>query len=206
MDKLPVILAITGASGSIYALRTARAILLAGYPLEVIISPAARIVFGHELGLDDQQDFRQKLASVTGIELNESNYQEFDHSDIGAAAASGSHQTAGMVVVPCTMKTLAGVANGFSSNLIERSADVTLKEQRKLVLVLRESPLNLIHLRNQVAAAEAGATILPASPAFYQQPKTFDDLADFIAARALNILGIEQQLFPAWGEENATER
>jgi polyprenyl P-hydroxybenzoate/phenylacrylic acid decarboxylase-like protein len=106
-----------------------------------------------------------------------------------------------MVVVPCSMKTLAGVANGYASNLIERSADVTLKERRTLVLVPRETPLNLAHMKNLVAAAEAGAAIVPAMPAFYQRPQTFEDLADFIAGRVLNLLGIPHTLFPTWKGE-----
>jgi polyprenyl P-hydroxybenzoate/phenylacrylic acid decarboxylase-like protein len=103
-----------------------------------------------------------------------------------------------MVIVPCTMKTLAGVAHGLSHNLIERAADVMLKEKRRLVLVPRETPLSLPDLRNMVAAAEAGAMILPAMPAFYQQPRTIDDLADFVAGKILNALGFDQQLFPPW--------
>jgi polyprenyl P-hydroxybenzoate/phenylacrylic acid decarboxylase-like protein len=103
-----------------------------------------------------------------------------------------------MVIVPCTMKTLAGVAHGLSHNLIERAADVMLKEKRRLVLVPRETPLSLPDLRNMVLAAEAGAMILPAMPAFYQMPKTIDDLADFLAGKILNALGFDQQLFPPW--------
>jgi 4-hydroxy-3-polyprenylbenzoate decarboxylase len=105
-----------------------------------------------------------------------------------------------MIVVPCTTKTLSGIAHGASTTLIERAADVCLKERRPVILVLREAPLSLVHLRNATAATEAGAVILPASPAFYQKPKTFDDLGDFIAGRVLGLLGIDQDLFPAWGE------
>ena len=118
--------------------------------------------------------------------------------DMGAAIASGSQAWQGMVVVPCSMKTLSGIASGTSSNLIERAADVTLKERRPLVLVPRETPLNLIHLENMTRAARAGAAIVPAMPAFYYGPRTFDELADFIADRALRLVGIEPRLFPAW--------
>ena len=103
-----------------------------------------------------------------------------------------------MVVVPCSVKTLSGIARGASASLIERAGDVSLKERRPLVLVVRETPLNLIQLRNMTAAAEAGAVILPAMPAFYQKPQTFDDLGDFIAGRICNMLRIEHQLFPPW--------
>jgi 4-hydroxy-3-polyprenylbenzoate decarboxylase len=118
--------------------------------------------------------------------------------DLSATLASGSARSDGMVVVPCSMKTLSGIAHGLSQNLIERAADVTLKEHRPLILVPRETPMNLIHLRNMVLATEAGAMMLPAMPAFYQNPETFDDLADFIAGRILSLLKIEHDLFPAW--------
>jgi 4-hydroxy-3-polyprenylbenzoate decarboxylase len=121
-----------------------------------------------------------------------------NYLDQTASIASGSGGVDGMVIVPCTMKTLAAVAHGYSNNLIERSADVVLKEKRPLVLVPREAPFNLVHLKNMVAVAEAGAVVLPASPAFYQHPKTFDDLGDFIAARALNFFGIRLELFSVW--------
>jgi flavin prenyltransferase len=121
--------------------------------------------------------------------------------NLGATLASGSHRCQAMVVVPCSMKTLAGVAHGLSRNLIERAADVMLKERRRLVLVPRETPMSLPELRNMVACAEAGAMILPAMPAFYQQPKTIDDLAAFMAGKILNALGFDQQLFPPWTGE-----
>ena len=113
---------------------------------------------------------------------------------------------AGMVVVPCSTKSLSGIAHGASLSLVERAAEVTLKERRPLVLVPREAPLSLIHLRNMVAATEAGATIVPAAPGFYQKPESFEDLADFIAGRVLNILGIPQTLFTPWGVSSDDER
>jgi 4-hydroxy-3-polyprenylbenzoate decarboxylase len=193
-----VVLAVTGASGSIYAWRTARALLQAGLRLEMILSPAAKMVLRDELSLPAGTSFEEYVQESVESEMPEEAIKVFSHTNIGGPTASGSHQTRGMVIVPCSMKTLAGVANGYSSNLIERSADVTLKENRPLILVTRETPMNLVQLRNQVSAAEAGARVLPASPAFYQKPETFEDLADFIAGRVLNLLGIEHQLFPAW--------
>jgi polyprenyl P-hydroxybenzoate/phenylacrylic acid decarboxylase-like protein len=118
--------------------------------------------------------------------------------DLGATIASGSHGCAGMAIVPCSMKTLAGVANGLSRNLVERAADVMLKERRRLVIVPRETPMSLPQLRNMVLCAEAGAMMLPAMPAFYQQPKTLDDLADFMAGKILSALGFEHELYPPW--------
>ena len=118
--------------------------------------------------------------------------------DLGATIASGSHGCSGMAIVPCSMKTLAAVAHGLSRNLIERAGDDMLKERRPLVIVPRETPMSLPQLRNMVLCAEAGATILPAMPAFYQQPKTLDDLADFMAGKILSALGVDHDLYPAW--------
>jgi polyprenyl P-hydroxybenzoate/phenylacrylic acid decarboxylase-like protein len=118
--------------------------------------------------------------------------------DLGATIASGSHHCSGMAIVPCSMKTLAAIAHGLSRSLIERAADVMLKEKRRLVIVPRETPMSLPQLRNMVLCAEAGAMILPAMPAFYQQPKTLDDLADFMAGKILAALGFEHDLYPAW--------
>jgi 4-hydroxy-3-polyprenylbenzoate decarboxylase len=118
--------------------------------------------------------------------------------DQGATLASGSHWCTGMAIVPCSMKTLAGVANGLSRNLIERAADVMLKERRRLVIVARETPMSLPQLRNMVLCAEAGAMILPAMPGFYQLPKTIDDLSDFMAGKILAALGFEHDLYPPW--------
>ena len=118
--------------------------------------------------------------------------------DLGSTIASGSRTTDGMVIVPCSMKTLAGVANGLSRSLVERAADVCLKERKPLVMVPRETPMSLPQLRNMTACAEAGAIMLPAMPAFYQMPKSFDDLADFIAGKILSVLGVAHHLYPAW--------
>src|SRR5580693_8190977 len=118
--------------------------------------------------------------------------------DLGATIASGSHGCAGMAIVPCSMKTLAGVAHGLSRSLVERAADVMLKERRRLVIVPRETPMSLPQLRNMVLCAEAGAMVLPAMPAFYQQPTSIDDLADFIAGKILSALGVEHDLYQAW--------
>ncbi len=201
-SKPPLVLAVTGASGAIYALRTAKALLDAGRTLEVVLSPMGHAVMVEELGgeFDPTTGFRGWLGGKLGREIAESEVAEYSHMDLAAPLSSGSHTTGGMVIVPCTMKTLASVAHGLSRNLVERAADVTLKERRPLVLVPRECPLSLIHLRNMTAAAEAGAVIAPAAPAYYQHPESFDDLADFVAGRVLSILGIPHNLFTSWGD------
>lgn len=202
-QRYPIVVAVTGASGSIYAWRTAKALLEAGSRLELILSPAAKMVMKDELGFKSGEKFVDFLWRSLEKDISRSMLTELNHKDIGATTASGSHRTRGMIVVPCTMKTLAGIANGYAANLIERSADVTLKERRPLILVTRETPMNLVQLRNQVKAAEAGASIVPATPAFYQKPESFNDLADFIAGRVLSLLGIDSRLYPAWGEDNS---
>lgn len=192
-DRITV--AVTGASGAIYALRTLRALMMTELQVDLVVSETGWMLLRDEGGFEGKRgDFVAFLHEQYGdgqVELHQA-------GDFAAPIASGSVQSRGMVVVPCAMKYLSGIANGASSNLIERAADVTLKEQRPLVIVPRETPMNLIHLRNQVAAAEAGATILPANPAFYQRPETFEDLADFIAGRILSLFGIDHTLYPSW--------
>jgi 4-hydroxy-3-polyprenylbenzoate decarboxylase len=190
---------VTGASGAIYAVRTIAALLEAGCHLEIVFSDYGRRLLADELGPDAKVDrLIDWLAERYGDGVRRGSSAIFSNKDMGATIASGSHQCQGMVVVPCSMKTLAGVAHGLSRSLIERAADVMLKERRRLVLVPRETPMSLPELKNMVAAAEAGAMILPAMPGFYQQPKTIDDLASFVAGKILSALGFEQHLFPPW--------
>ena len=193
---------VTGASGAIYALRTIAALLEEGCRLEIVFSEYGRRLLGDELGADAKVDrLEELLVSRYGEGIRRGTFSLNSNRDLGAALASGSHRVESMVVVPCSMKTLAGVAHGLSRNLIERAADVMLKERRRLVLVPRETPMSLPELRNMVTAAEAGVMILPAMPAFYQHPKTIDDLASFIAGKILNALGFEQRLFVPWKGE-----
>jgi 4-hydroxy-3-polyprenylbenzoate decarboxylase len=145
-----------------------------------------------------KENLREFLARLYGQETEAGTLCEYGAGDLAAIIASGSVAIDGMAVVPCSVKTLSSIARGAAASLIERAADVSLKEQRPLVLVVRETPLNLIQLRNMTVAAEAGAIILPAMPAFYQKPQTFDDLGDFIAGRVCNMLHIEHQLFLPW--------
>ena len=199
MSNDRITLAVTGASGAIYAMRTLRGLMLTDLQVDLVVSETGWMLLRDEAGFGGKRtDFGPYVE-----ELYDGSGQVRLHQagDFAAPIASGSVRSRGMIVVPCAMKYLSGIANGASSNLIERAADVTLKERRPLVIVPRETPMNLVHLRNQVAAAEAGATILPANPAFYQKPETLEDLADFIAGRILSIFGMEHDLYPSWKGE-----
>ncbi len=197
-----IAIAITGASGAIYATRTIAALLSQGIAVEAIISDYGKRLLRDELGEEAASDrLLPYLASKYGHDVHGGELTLHSNRDLGATLASGSHNCAAMAIVPCSMKTLAGVAHGLSRNLVERAADVMLKERRTLVIVPRETPMSLPQLRNMVLCAEAGAMILPAMPAFYQQPKTLDDLADFMAGKILSALGFEHSLYPAWTGE-----
>ncbi|MDE2723728.1 MAG: UbiX family flavin prenyltransferase [Gemmatimonadota bacterium] len=192
-----ITVAITGASGAIYALRTLRALLMREVAVDVVISEFGWMLLRDEAGFEGKQrDFGRFIRELYGVSVD--NMALHPLKNLAATLASGSAQSDGMVVVPCSMKTLASIAHGLSRNLIERAADVALKERRTLIVVPRETPMNLIQLRNMVAVAEAGAVVVPAMPAFYQKPETFDDLADFVVGRILSLLGIEHDLYPAW--------
>jgi 4-hydroxy-3-polyprenylbenzoate decarboxylase len=196
-DRLVV--AITGASGALYALRLLRAVLASGLDVDLVVSAYGKRLLIEECGLNVKtESIEQRLRSdEPDLQLSGS-ITLHGEQELGAPIASGSRRWRGMVVVPCSMKTLSGIAQGSASNLVERAADVTLKERRPLVLVPRETPLNLIHLENMVRASRAGAAIVPAMPAFYFGPRTFDDLADFVAGRVLALLGLEHALFKPW--------
>ena len=192
-------LAITGASGAIYAVRTMAALLERNCHLEVVVSDYGKRLLHDELGEAASVDrLVPYLTDKYGPGVSAGSMIVHNNRDQGATLASGSHGCSGMAIVPCSMKTLAAVAHGLSRNLIERAADVMMKERRRLVIVPRETPMSLPQLRNMVLCAEAGAMILPAMPAFYQQPKTLDDLADFMAGKILSALGFEHELYPAW--------
>jgi 4-hydroxy-3-polyprenylbenzoate decarboxylase len=176
------------------------ALLERGCHLEVVISEYGRRLLRDELGDRAAVDrLREFLVETYGQGAAQGTFKLLSNRDLGASIASGSHDCEAMVIVPCSMKTLAGVAHGLSRSLIERAADVMLKERRRLVLVPRETPMSLPQLRNMVLCAEAGAMIMPAMPAFYQMPKTLDDLADFMAGKILSALGFAHELYPQWG-------
>ena len=198
-SRRSITLAITGASGALYAVRTMAALLERGCHLELVVSDYGRRLLRDELGetaaVDRLTDY---LVSKYGSEVRNGSTSLYSNKDLGAKIASGSQGCEGMVVVPCSMKTLAGIAHGLSRNLVERAADVMLKERRPLVIVPRETPMSLPQLRNMVLCAEAGAMVMPAMPAFYQMPQTLDDLADFMAGKILSAFGFEHELYPAW--------
>ena len=189
----PLIVGVTGASGLIYAVRTLRHVLKADGVVDLVASKASQMVWQAESGIhmpldpEKQEMFWRDQADVpTAGKL-----RCHPWGDVGATIASGSYRAAGMVVIPCSMSTVGRLAAGLSSDLLERAADVQLKEGRKLVVVPRETPFSLIHLRNLTTLAEAGARIVPAIPAWYHQPQTIDDLVDFVVARALDQLDID---------------
>jgi len=195
MSKLPIILAITGASGAPYAVRLLEVLATHSVPTWLLVSTHGWRLLAQECGLKDDRE----LKKATGGDW--ASVRVFDDSDRGAAPASGSARTAGMVICPCSMGTVAAVAHGTSRSLIERAADVVLKERRKLILVPRETPLSLVHLRNLALAAEAGAVVLPAAPGFYHKPAKVSDLVDFIVQRIVDHLGLEIELTKRWGGE-----
>lgn len=188
---------ITGASGAIYGVRLVQELLKASYKVHLIITEAGWQVFKLELLLDTSR--REALLK----ELFSEGY-EFLHyhtlQDFTAPIASGSYPNDGMIIVPCSMGTLSGIANGASGNLLERTADVMLKEGRPLILVPRETPLNTIHLENMTKITRVGGKILPAMPGFYHLPKSMEDLVDFVVGKALDSLKVDHQLFTRWGD------
>ncbi len=184
-----LIVAVTGASGAVYAKRLLEILSGTTLHLDLIISRSAAVVIEKELGVHVDLT-KPDLAPFVGDKV----YRYWHFEDISAPPASGTHRADAMVVIPCSMGTLASIANGIANNLIIRAADVCLKEQRPLLLVPRETPLSVIHLENMVKAARAGATIVPAMPAFYHSPDSVADLVDFVVARVLNLLGIKHEL------------
>lgn len=187
----PVTLGITGASGAPYAVRLLRALNDSGTPVRLIVSGYGLRLLAEESGIEGVDGLRAATGDWSRVEL-------YDSLDRGATPASGSAPSAGMVVCPCSMGTLASIAAGTSRNLVERAADVALKERRPLILVPRETPLSLIHLENMTRLTRAGATILPAAPGFYHRPRSIDDLVDFVAARILDHLGVEHGIGARW--------
>jgi flavin prenyltransferase len=194
MVTAPLIFGITGASGAPYALRVLQALTAAERPVALIISKHGMRLLHTETGIQTHDALREAVGPG-GWDRWVSVY---DDRDRGAAPASGSARSAGMLVCPCSMGTLSAIAAGSSRSLIERAADVTLKERRKLVLVPRETPLSEIHLRNMLRVTRAGAVVLPAAPGFYHRPVTIDALVDFVAARVLDQLGVPNDLVARW--------
>ena len=191
-SKLPVILAITGASGAPYGVRLLEMLAVHNVPTWLLVSSHGWRLLTEECGIKDDRE----LKKATGGDW--ASVRVFDDKDRGAEPASGSARTAGMVICPCLMGTVAAIAHGTSRSLIERAADVILKERRPLILVPRETPLSLIHLRNLTLVTEAGAAVLPAAPGFYHKPQQVRDLVDFVVQRVLDQLGLDINLVKRW--------
>ncbi|MBE9226652.1 UbiX family flavin prenyltransferase [Phormidium sp. LEGE 05292] len=196
----PLILGISGASGLIYAVRALKFLLEADLSVELVASKSTYMVWQAEQNIRlpgepaQQEQFWREQAGVS----TQGKLRCHPWGDVGANIASGSYRTLGMIIMPCSMSTVAKLATGLSSDLLERAADVQLKEGRKLVLVPRETPFSLIHLRNLTSLAEAGARIVPAIPAWYHNPQTIEDLVDFVVARALDQLDIDCVPLERW--------
>ncbi|MDR2944727.1 MAG: UbiX family flavin prenyltransferase [Methanosarcinales archaeon] len=185
---MELIIGISGASGAGYGIRLLEILKETEIKIHLIMTKAAEEIIQTETDHDPEEI--RKLADFV-----------WDENDFSAPIASGSYKTAGMIIAPCSMKTLGQVAGGISDNLLVRAADVCLKEERKLILMVRETPLSLVHLENMVAAKKAGATIMPACPGFYSRPESIDDLFNIMAGRALDLAGVENHIYKRWKEE-----
>jgi flavin prenyltransferase len=198
-----VTLALSGASGMAYGLRLLECLLAADMEVYLLVSQAAHIVAKQELGVAlpaRAGDLEQQLSE--GLNARDGQLRVFGREDWNAPVASGSNPADAMVVCPCSMGTLAAIANGLSDNLIERAADVMLKEQKKLILVPREAPFSTLHLENMLKLSRMNAVILPANPGFYHRPQSVEAIVDFIVARILDQLGIQHALMVPWGDDH----
>ncbi|MEW6418177.1 MAG: flavin prenyltransferase UbiX [Nitrospirota bacterium] len=222
------IVGITGASGSIYGVRLVQELAQRKHNVHVVVTSAGKQVMKEEIGVSDKKEMlrlltkevisktsllsfpqakrvgnpsQKKDSGQAGMTNKEGMVRIWENDDFTAPFMSGSNAQDAVIVIPCSMGKLAAIANGISSNLLERIADVALKEKGQLILVVREAPLSLIHLENMVKVARAGAQILPAMPAFYHNPKTIDDMVNFIVGKVLNLLRIEHKLFKGWRKE-----
>lgn len=184
------VVGITGASGSIYGVRLIQELCLRKFNVHVVITSAGKQVMKEELGVSGFEEADKPGFSET--------VKVWENDDFSAPFMSGSNAPEAVIIIPCSMGKLASIANGISGNLLERMADVALKERRQLILVVRETPLSLIHLENMVKVARAGGIVMPAMPAFYHHPQTIDDMVNFIAGKVLNLLRIEHDLFKGW--------
>lgn len=214
MTSQEITLAFTGASGAPYGLRLLETLVAAGYRVHLLISSAARVVFAteHELKIPSNPDTAQQFI----VDYLEQRFKQYSNAisfcseqikvygkeEWFSPVASGSAAPKQMVICPCSTSTLSSVATGASNNLIERAADVVIKEKGQLILVVREMPLSSIHLQNMLTLSQTGVTIMPASPGFYHQPTSLDDIINFVVARILDHLGVDQQLVERWGYSN----
>lgn len=199
--ELPLVFAITGASGAPYAVRLLEQLLVAGQRVQLIVSSHGMRLLETETRVTSLDDLR----TAAGAERFDRLVTVFDDDDRGAAPASGSARNQGMVICPCSMGTISAISQGTSRSLVERAADVALKERRRLVLVPRETPYSAIHLENMLRLTRAGAVVLPASPGFYHRPQLVEELVDFVVARVLDQLGVEHGVGKRWADEDVTQ-
>jgi 4-hydroxy-3-polyprenylbenzoate decarboxylase len=195
VNEHPIVVAITGASGAPYSVRLLEALTDARRAVQLIVSSHGLRLLDTELGIASVD----ALRACVGADRWDRSITVFDDADRGAAPASGSALSDGMVICPCSMGTLSAIAVGASRSLVERAADVALKERRKLILVPRETPLSAVHLENMLRLTHAGAIVMPAAPGFYHRPSSIDDLVNFIVARVLDHLGVPHRLVARWG-------
>jgi flavin prenyltransferase len=199
-SQLPFTVAITGASGAPYAVRLLEQLCAAGQRVSLIVSGHGMRLLSTETGIESMAALRDAVGGRGWDDF----VTVYDDADRGAAPASGSARSAGMVICPCSMGTLSAIAAGSSRSLVERAADVTLKERRKLILVPRETPLSSIHLENMLKLSREGVVILPASPGFYHRPVSIAELVDFVVARVMDQMGVEHSVGRRWGSEQDT--
>ena len=197
MTDRPIVVALTGASGAPYAVRLLEQLVAAERGVQLIVSSHGLRLLQTEMAIDSVSALRDRVGAAAW----DRHIRVFDDNDRGAAPASGSALNAGMVICPCSMGTLSAIAVGASRSLVERAADVALKERRPLLLVQRETPLSEIHLENMLRVTRAGAVVMPASPGFYHRPASVDDLVNFVVARVLDHLGVPQRLVERWGSD-----
>ena len=197
---LNYVVSITGASGVVYGIRLVEQLIKNNFKINLIISETSFSVLKEEMNIDWNGTEKKTNEKVqTYFKTTDKKLIYFSNNNLLASVASGSTKTDGMVIMPCSMGTLGRIANGISSNLLERTADVTLKERRPLIIVPRETPLNMIHLQNMLTLSKMGTHIVPAIPAFYHQPKTIDDLINFVVGKVLDVIGVEHNNFNRWG-------
>ena len=210
----PITVAITGASGSIYGIRLIEFLVSQGYLIDLILSQTACKVVQMEMGInfkyespkENKENLISYLVNQNSNSMSESKLKDlirtWSAENLAASVSSGSYRSQGMIIIPCSMGTVGRIANGISSDLISRCADVCLKERNKLIVVARETPFHAIHLQNMLTITQAGGVILPAMPAFYHEPKTIDDLVNFVVGKTLDIFGIDNDLFKRWMTKN----
>ncbi|MDO8885912.1 flavin prenyltransferase UbiX [Candidatus Oleimmundimicrobium sp.] len=195
------IVGVTGASGAVYAERLLRELLLGNHEVKLLITDTAKDIMAYELDFklkEKQNEAQKQLREWMGLDFADERLEYIEISDLNSSICSGSYKVDGMIIIPCSMATLAAVKSGMSSNLLERAADVTLKERRPLIVVPRETPLNEIHLKNMLSLHRAGAFIVPAVPGFYHRPESIDDLVCFVVGRVFDVLGLEHNLYRRW--------